>query len=660
AADPRVGRPRRQDAGATNVAADVSSAVPSEPQAPARGLSADVIRPIFRQLLSALAAAHDAGLIHRDVKSSNVLLDRCPIRAPSVSAGFLSEPRAPASGVPSVADPSLALRARINAGQPPIPNPQSSTLNPQSSFIKLTDFGLARLQSGQTTLTKPDAVLGTPEYMSPEQARGESDIDHRTDLYSAGVVLYEMLTGRTPFRSDTPTATIHRILHEEPPHPRHFDKQVDPILASLALRLMAKRPDDRFASVGEALDALRTARRIHRPERLSRLKTRTLVATMVFAVIGALIWSLTQLTRGGRAAEVGPAGKPSIVNVTVDMDANRRLVLAQREHKGEWHELHEFPAHVQTARAVRVALPSGDTLVVAGINKVVDGCSLFGFDPTGAIVWRQDLTPKPNMKWPDCEQVGKWVCEWVCASNLDGIDGDEIVVAGHDMHEYPSRVSIIDPRDGRIKATFWHLGHIRYVQVWPEFFPDGRPAIMACGTNNKLDGFHRAPRSGERQLADWDSVQVTLLLDPGRLPGVGPPLVKGLEHLQSSNPYAYAFLNLASSSTTNPVRWRADGFQTLPRPEWSPAEIGKIDQVHRQPTSVNDGSSPWFLIDICAETPDGPVTDRVRLIVDRSLTLRGLGPRSDSAKSSLVEDKDLAYWTEHWRPIIQNGAYVNE
>ena len=82
------------------------------------------------------------------------------------------------------------------------------------------------------------------------------NIDHRTDLYSAGVVLYEMLTGRTPFRADTPTAVIHQILHDEPANPRMLIDSADPVLASLAMRLMTKERGERFDSSAEATAAL--------------------------------------------------------------------------------------------------------------------------------------------------------------------------------------------------------------------------------------------------------------------------------------------------------------------------------------------------------------------------------------------------------------------
>ena len=180
-------------------------------------LAADTVRDFFGQLLSGLAVAHQAGLIHRDIKSSNILLD-----------GDFPETKS---------------------------SPASATAK-ASSTIKIADFGLARIVSAQTRMTLPDSVFGTPEYMSPEQARGDDNIDHRSDLYSAGVVLYEMLTGRPPFKADAPSAVIHQILHDDPPDPRKVIGSADPRLAALALRLMAKYPEDRFRSASEAIDAL--------------------------------------------------------------------------------------------------------------------------------------------------------------------------------------------------------------------------------------------------------------------------------------------------------------------------------------------------------------------------------------------------------------------
>ena len=117
-------------------------------------LSSDEIADIVDAVGSALAYAHKQGILHRDIKPSNVLLS--------------------------------------NDGQ-----------------IYLADFGLARIaQSGESTMSS-DSIMGTPQYISPEQAMGKKDLDARTDLYSFGVMLYEMVVGQVPFSSDTPFAIIH-------------------------------------------------------------------------------------------------------------------------------------------------------------------------------------------------------------------------------------------------------------------------------------------------------------------------------------------------------------------------------------------------------------------------------------------------------------------
>ncbi len=171
---------------------------------------------IAGQIAAALRAAHERGIIHRDVKPANVMLG--------------------ADGV-----------------------------------VKLVDFGIAKLEG--STLTGAGATPGTTAYMSPEQVRDE-DVDHRTDLWALGVVLYEMLAGARPFQGETDAATLHRITTTDPAPLATRRGGVPPALERVIARALAKDRERRFQSAQEMHDALRRIEPAGGPTRVSRWRTR--------------------------------------------------------------------------------------------------------------------------------------------------------------------------------------------------------------------------------------------------------------------------------------------------------------------------------------------------------------------------------------------------
>jgi eukaryotic-like serine/threonine-protein kinase len=167
-----------------------------------RPLSMDYTARIIEQIGSALDYAHRNGVIHRDVKPGNIMLRD---------------------------DGQTAL---------------------------LADFGLAKMAESKSALTRSGVGVGTPEYLSPEQGQGLK-VDWRTDLYSLGVVMYEMLTGHIPFEAETPLAVIIKHISEPLPHARALNPSLPPAIDNVMLKALAKDPADRFQSGAEMASAIR-------------------------------------------------------------------------------------------------------------------------------------------------------------------------------------------------------------------------------------------------------------------------------------------------------------------------------------------------------------------------------------------------------------------
>ncbi len=169
-----------------------------------RPLPLDEIDHLFTQLADALRYAHSNGIIHRDLKPSNALID-----------------------------------AQGN--------------------LFLTDFGIAKLlESASPRLTQTDAIMGTPAYISPEQAMA-IQVDQRSDIYSLGIILYEMVTGRVPYIAETPLAVILKHVSDPLPLPSTVKADIPEAIEKVVLKALAKNPDDRFATVAEFLSAWKRA-----------------------------------------------------------------------------------------------------------------------------------------------------------------------------------------------------------------------------------------------------------------------------------------------------------------------------------------------------------------------------------------------------------------
>jgi len=687
---PALGDLIRRGSPAAPVAADlrVGRSVETHPGP----LRTEFIREAFRQLLSGLAAAHQAGLIHRDIKSSNILLDepRASARADAwhhqaeLGRGEQATPSATGKEQPALrSDGSLPMPPNVAAGGSSSPDVAAGGSSPpkvaaggssppkvaagvpagrcrcRSSgdwLVKIADFGLARMLSARTRMTMTGSVLGTPEYMSPEQARGDEQLDHRTDLYSAGVVLYEMLTGRTPFKADTPSAVIHRILHDDPPDPRTIKKNADRQLASLALRLMAKLPEDRFASAADASAALEAGERIRSPEKRRRFRRHALVGVCTVALLAGGLCALSQFGWQSNTPAVPPDVKPPITRVWIDENVQTRI-LAEYGDDPTPKIFYDFPAEaIRATTTVFVGLDGGGRQgVVAGTTTPLRGDCLFAFDRNGAETWRMNLSSE--MRWPDCPPALQFQCLALAAADLDGGPGDEILASAGDVRYYPTRVSIVNPRTKRIGATFWHMGRLTDVRILPGFFDDGRPAILARGMNNKLDGFGDGLRAGEEQFAHWNEVPVVMILDPNDMDGLGPPRTDRLPRFSAAHVHAYAFLDLANSPEMPYVPDKVPGNERGSLPEAVLDRTGNIRSLEDAPLPVADGTNPWFELRITGFDARGKEVGRAYLTVDRHLRLRRVEAMNET-RDPLAGNQ--AYWSEFWQPIIQNGQYVGK
>lgn len=180
------------------------------------GLPFDDVIDIATDVLAALAAAHDRGILHRDVKPENVFLTR-------------------RGGVPS--------------------------------GVKILDFGVSKITATvaaeweeETDLTKTGMVMGTPYYMSPEQARGERNLDGRVDVYATGILIYEALTARRPFLASNYNSLLLQILSGNPAPPIEVRPSIPKALSDAVLKAMSKKREDRYASAQEMARALALCR----------------------------------------------------------------------------------------------------------------------------------------------------------------------------------------------------------------------------------------------------------------------------------------------------------------------------------------------------------------------------------------------------------------
>ena len=245
------------------------------------------IMKLMEQVCSALDFAHQRNVVHRDIKPANLMLT-------------------------------------------------------DDDTVKITDFGTAKII--QFGMAQTSHVMGTPSYMSPEQVKGKP-VDGRSDIFSLGVILYELMTGEKPFPGENITTVIYKIINEEPIPPRSLDSSIHPGLSAVITHALAKDPTARFQNCQELLDALKNYRDVADPETTVRISPANQTVRMS---------PVNQMTAGAGARATPQALRPSLIPSYAATNASeaviRPLLAIQTERE-------------PTKKSTRVAL----TLILLGI-----------------------------------------------------------------------------------------------------------------------------------------------------------------------------------------------------------------------------------------------------------------------------------------------------
>jgi WD40 repeat protein/tRNA A-37 threonylcarbamoyl transferase component Bud32 len=402
--------------------------------------SAELVQALAR----AVAYAHENGVIHRDLKPANILLRPAP-------AG---EPGSTAYGVP-----------------------------------KIADFGLAK-QLDQQGMTQSGAVIGTPSYMAPEQAQGRRGAaGPSADVYALGVILYELVTGRPPFRAETPLETLRQVVQEEPLPPSRLRPGLPRDLETICRKCLQKEPGKRYATaleLAEDLGRFRSGESIRaRPVSLGEnllkwARRRPAVAglsgamVLLAAVSGILVtWQWRAAVASARAEATA---RQKIEGLLVSAEVDNAVALCERHDVGRGLLL--------LARDLGQALRLGD----ADLERVIRA------DLTG---WRHSLVVQ-RAQLPHKD--------WVWAA-VYSPDGKRILTGSRDR-----TAQLWDAETGQpIGRPLVHPD-----PVWAvAFSPDGKTLLTACGDDPTASG-NKQPAHGEARL--WDAATGQALGPPLPLP----------------------------------------------------------------------------------------------------------------------------------------------
>lgn len=381
------------------------------PLDPARaaGIAAEVLR--------ALADLHALGIVHRDVKPGNVLLAA-------------------------------------------------------TGEVKLADFGLARHWEGtETRVTETEGLVGTVEYLSPEQALGDL-LDARTDLYSLGVVLFEMLAGKVPLRGESAIGTIVAHIRQEPVDVRKLRPEAPAWLSAVVARLLAKDRERRYATAADVLVDLEARRARRAPRRVGRAlafagSAALIVVLLTLAYVPVFPWNRPRLTRlvpDGAGGVQALDGKGRVLWRRPDTAAGRQIALAR--------------------------LADGETGAIA----VTGGTGVAG----KTLVVLDGLTGRPlaEMALPDPagDREGVWAFPGLSSTfavgvvlpfDADGDAVDEVAVSLVHVPLWAGATYVCDPARRRVVGAFYGSGH-HYARAAADVDGDGRKELILAGFNNRM------------------------------------------------------------------------------------------------------------------------------------------------------------------------------
>ena len=468
------------------------------------------------EILEGLAVLHGLGIVHRDVKPGNVLL---------------------------AADGS----------------------------VKLADFGLARhFEADETRATATDAIVGTVEYLSPEQALGK-DLDGRSDLYSFGITLWEMLTGGVPFRRDSAVGTALAHVREPAPPLRSVRSDAPPWLDAFVARLLDKAPDERYPTAESALVDLRARRATGTTARRSRRWSLAAAAILGVAALAAALLARPRLLQPPEPVGFAPRADG---RGAVALDARGRALWDRTDIPNE-------------TAILRFRRPGGKTGVAGIVSDPSDvgrsGLRIALLEPASGAV-RKEIVVAP----PDGANLWDLPTRWgfgaLEAVDADGRDGDELVLSLVDPQSFPSAVLLVDPETAVSRPVLMASGHQVFLGS-VDLDGDGRNELLFASAANRLGQYAAvaavrpavlgSPERSVEGARSWPATSPDLIVFEDRLDALawyalGPAWRSGVAKRMEVDSEARV-LRVAGLSA-DPFELGFDGFPAKSRSALGPAD----------------------------------------------------------------------------------------